>query len=66
MSVQATSAIAVQQDRSLVTFPDTQVDGSGGAGSEGDGDDLAALATDGQRPMSPLQPEVLNVGAQRF
>ena len=66
MSVQATGAISVQEDRSLGTFTDTQVDGPGGAGSKGDGDDLGALAADGQGPMPPLQPEMFDVGAKRF
>jgi len=41
MSVQATGAMRVQEDGSLVTFTDAQVNGTGGAGCEGDGDDLA-------------------------
>ncbi len=66
MPVQTSGAVSVQEDRPFFTFPDTQVDGTGGAGCEGDGGDLAALTGDRQRPMPAFHPEMLNVGVQRF
>jgi hypothetical protein len=45
---------------------DGQVDCPGGAWRERDGDDLAALAGDGQRPVPALQSQVLDVGAGGF
>jgi len=46
-----------------VRSPDGDVYRSGGAGSERDGYDLAALAGDSQCPVPALQAEVLDVGA---
>ena len=43
-------------------FADCQVDGSGRARRERDGDYLAALAGDGQCPVPALQAQVLDVG----
>jgi hypothetical protein len=47
-------------------FADGQVDGAGGARHERDGDRLASLAHDGERPMSSVDAEGLDVGADRF
>jgi hypothetical protein len=48
------------------TFSDTEVDGPSGPWCEGDGGDLAALASDRQRSMTAFHPEMLNVGVQRL
>jgi len=42
--------VGSNEDRSLGPFADGQVDRPGGARHQRDGDDLAALASDGQRP----------------
>jgi hypothetical protein len=39
-----------------------EVDRAGGSWHERDGRRLVALADDPQRPMAPLEPEVLDVG----
>jgi len=55
--------IGGQEDRPLGPFADREVDGSGGARRQRDGDDLAAFAGDGQRPVASFQAEGLDVGA---
>ena len=52
-----------QEDRSFGALADGQVDRPGGARRERDGDDLAALAGDGQRPVPAFEAQVLDVGA---
>src|ERR1700674_5619158 len=42
---------AIEKDRTLWALADGQIDGPGGARRQRDGDDLAALAHDGQGPM---------------
>ena len=54
------------EDRAAGTFADGQVDGAGRARCQRDGDGLAALAHDGERPMSSLDAEGLDVGSDRF
>jgi hypothetical protein len=48
------SAIGGQEDRSFAALADGQVDRPGGARRERDGDDLAVLAGDGERPVPAL------------
>jgi hypothetical protein len=48
------SAIGGQEDRSRAALADGKVDRPGGARRERDGDDLAALARDGERPVPAL------------
>jgi hypothetical protein len=43
-----------QEHRAIRPFPDSQVDRPGGPWRQRDGDDLAALADDGQRPVPAL------------
>jgi hypothetical protein len=52
-----------QEDRTISAFIGGQVDRPGGAGCQRDGDDLAALAGDGQGPVPAFQTQVLDVGA---
>jgi hypothetical protein len=52
-----------QEHRPAGPFADGQVDRPGGPRRQRDGDDLAALAGDRQRPVPALQPQVLDVGA---
>ena len=53
-------------NRAVAAFPDGEVDGSGGARGERDGDDFVALAGDNQGPVPALQSQVLDVSAGRF
>jgi hypothetical protein len=55
--------VGTGEDWSVESLADGQVDRSGGAGSERDGDDLAALAKNGQGPVTPLQAEPVDVGS---
>ena len=52
-----------QEHRPAGPFPDGQVDRAGGPRRQRDGDDLAALACDRQRPVPALEPQVLDVRA---
>jgi len=65
MTIEA-SADAVDEDRTLQSFTDGQVDGTSNAWREGHGDDLATLTHDGEGPVSPFQSEGIDVGADRF
>ena len=56
------AAIGAEEDRSFQPLADGQVDGPGRAGSEGDGDDLAALAQDGQRAVTAFETKSVDVG----
>jgi hypothetical protein len=49
-----------------MAFADRQVDRARGSRYERDGGGLIALADDVQRPVSSLEPEVLDVGGARF
>ena len=60
------AAVGAEEDRSFAAFADGEVDGPGGAGRERDGDDLAALAQDGQGAVAALEAEAFDVGAGRF
>jgi hypothetical protein len=65
MTVQPPS-ISGEENRPLAAFAGGQVDRAGGAGSERNDDDLAALAGDGQRPVPALQTQMLDAGAGRL
>jgi hypothetical protein len=58
--------VGSDEDRPVAAFADRQVDGSGRPRCERHGHDLASLAHDGERAVSPLQPEVLDGGADGF
>jgi hypothetical protein len=53
----------MRKDGAVAAFAGGQVDRPGSAGRQRDGDDLAALTGDRQRPVSPLQAQVLDIGA---
>ena len=55
-----------QEHRSFAAFADGQVDGTGGARRQRDGDDLAALADDHQGPVPALDPQGLDVRTGRL
>jgi hypothetical protein len=65
VAVQA-AAVGAQEHRPVAPLADGQVDGAGGPRSQGDSDDLAALAGDYQGPVAPLDPEPLDVRAGRL
>jgi hypothetical protein len=52
-----------QEHRTFDPLADGQVDRAGGPRCQRDGDGLAALAGDGQRPVPALQAQVLDVSA---
>jgi hypothetical protein len=56
-------AVSGEENGIVAAFADGQVDRPGRARGERDGDDLAALAGDGQGPVPALQAQVLDVGA---
>ena len=56
-------AVRAQEDRSLASLDDGQVDRPYGAWRQRDGDDLAALARDDQGPVTAFQAQGLDVGA---
>ena len=58
--------VVVDEDRSVESFADGQVDGRGDAWGEGHGDELAALAQHGQRAMVAFLAERFNVGTDRL
>ena len=60
------AAVCGDEDRAAGPFADGQVDGAGSARRERDGDGLAALTQDGERPMSSLDAECVDVGPNRF
>ena len=57
------AAVSGQEDRPVCALADGQVDGPGGARSERDRDDLAALAGDHERPVPALHAQRLDVRA---
>src|SRR5947209_1022116 len=59
-------AVVADKDGSVVAFPDGEIDGPGGAGCKGDGDDLAALAPDRERAVAAFEAEGFDVGAGRL
>jgi hypothetical protein len=62
----AALAVCADEDRPFAVFPDGEVDGAGGAGREGDGDDLGALAQDGEGAVAAFEAEGFDVGAGGF
>ncbi len=55
-------AVMANQNRALSSFPDGEVDRTGGAGNERDEGRFVALANDPQHPVAPLEGHFLNVG----
>jgi len=58
--------VAVEEDGAFAAVAYREVDGACGAGREGDGDDLAALADDAQRPVTAFEAELFDVGTERL
>jgi hypothetical protein len=58
--------VAVTQDRAAAAFPDGEIHCSRRAWGEWDGDGLAALAMNDQRPVSAFETEEFDVGPDRF
>jgi hypothetical protein len=58
--------VTTLQDRPFESLADDQVDRARCSRHERDGRGLVALADDAQRPLSPLEPEILDVGGARF
>jgi hypothetical protein len=56
-------ARSADEDRPFAAFTNCEVDGPRRPGREGDRHDLAAFAQNPERAVSPLQPEILDVGA---
>src|ERR1700719_3831521 len=50
-----------KEDRPVSAFAGGQVDRPGGAGRRRDGDGLAALTGDGQRPIRAFQAQLLDI-----
>ncbi|HCU96392.1 MAG TPA: hypothetical protein DHU96_28225 [Actinobacteria bacterium] len=65
MAVQP-AAIGGQEDRSFGPLADGQVDSPGGARGQRDGDHLAALTRDYQRPVAALDAKCFDVGTGSF
>jgi hypothetical protein len=59
-------SVCGDEQRPSNALADGQVEGAGGARGERAGDDLAALAGDGESPVTALQAQVLDVRAGRF
>jgi hypothetical protein len=59
-------AVRGEEHRSRAALADREVDGAGGARGKRDGDDLAGLACDHQRPVPALDAHGLDVGAGGF
>jgi hypothetical protein len=58
-----TPAVPGEEYGTVGVLPDGQINRPGSARCQRDGDDLAALAGDGQRPVAALQTQVLDVRA---
>jgi hypothetical protein len=58
--------VGIDEDRSLETFADGEVDGPGDAWRERHGDELAALAQHRQGAMTAFLTEGFDVGADRL
>jgi len=56
--------VGSEEDRAVESFTDGQVDRTGGAGCQRDGDDLAALAQHGQGAVSAFKAELVDIGAE--
>jgi len=58
--------VRAAEDRPVHALADSQVDCPRGAGCERDGDDLAAFPYDGQRPVTALETQPLNIRIDGF
>jgi hypothetical protein len=58
--------VSAPQDRALVMLAHSQVDSAGGSRDQRDDRGLGALAGDPQGPVTPLDPEVLDVRRAGF
>ncbi len=58
------TALGAEEERARRSLGDVEVDGPGRAGSQGDRYVLAALPHNLERSVSPLEVEVVDVGAQ--
>jgi hypothetical protein len=56
--------VGAHEDRPVAALADRQVDGPGRPRCQRHGDDLATFAQDGERAVTALEPEVLDVGAE--
>jgi hypothetical protein len=61
-----TLAVTTLQDRPFAALADGKIDRARRSRHERDGRGLVALANDAQRPMSSLEPEILDVGGACF
>ncbi len=61
-----TIPVGAEEDRSLAALTEREVDCACGAGRERECRGLATLAQNGQRPVTPLETEGLDVGPGRF
>jgi hypothetical protein len=59
-------AVDPEEDRALAALADCEIDRTGRAWGERDGDYLAALAHDGESSMSAFEAKRLDVGTGRF
>jgi hypothetical protein len=59
-------SVRAEEDRPVEAFTDGEVDRPGGARRERDGDDLAALAQDGEGAVAAFDAEGVDVGAEGF
>jgi len=59
-------AVGVEEDRTLQSLTDGQVDGTSNPWRQWHRDDLATLTHDGERPVSSFQAECCDVGTDRF
>jgi hypothetical protein len=58
--------VRAEEDRPVEAFTDGQIDGAGGPGCERDGDDLPALAQDGQSAVAAFDAQRVDVGTEGF
>jgi hypothetical protein len=56
--------VGAHEDRPVAAFADREVDGPRRPRCQGHGHDLAAFAQDGERAVTALEPQVLEVGAE--
>jgi len=59
-------AVEAEEDRALTALADCEVDGACRPWRERDGDDLVALAHDGEGSMSAFEAQRLDVGTGRL
>jgi hypothetical protein len=61
-----TAAVTADQDGTVPTFADGQIDGAGGARHQGNEGRLVALPDDTQHPVAALHAHILDVGLARL